>query len=146
MEITGHEYLIISNTKPKKVAKNFKKNLKSIWSKPIIFEVEELHEFNQDAFFYTYVKNKKMDLFFEENAYILNDKGEGAFALTCMRYNKVTVNSTSNSIEFDDNKNKEKNIPYNIHLSNTFLYCLVLPSTIEHNFCQNVIHLLNESF
>lgn len=145
MEITGYRYLAISNKFPTLFLKNFNIKIKNFWESCIVFEVEEMHEFENNSFFYTYVKDREMDEFFEENAYRIDSNSEGPFSIYASMYKNISISSNSDCINFYDGFDPEKNFPYGIFLSNAFLYSLTLPENKNHEFCKKVIEIFNSS-
>lgn len=146
MNISGVDYLIITNIEPSVVLESFNEEIKSLWKNPIICVMDELNEFEYGSFFYTYIKDESMEKFFDENAYALNDENEGAFSLSCSMYDSISLKSKSVDFQNDENIiNFSKFYNYNFLLVGTYMYTLILPSDTHKNFSKKIIRLLKKS-
>ena len=146
MQISGNDYIVVSNIKPKRVLKNFNKRINKIWRYSIINVMDELDEEEKGYFFYTYIKDKNMECFFEDNAYSLNNNGEGVFSLGCHKYDEITLNSKTTQFKKNDEiLNFSNHYTHNFILLNNYVYGLILPESCENEFSKKIIHLLKES-
>lgn len=149
MDITGFEYFVTSNKTPDIVLKKFNIRINKLWSNCIVYINDELHD---EHFFYSYVKDKAMDNFSAENAYQLNQDGEGQISLTCSKINLLKTYVTTDYTYYDNYEETYKYYPKDSILrKNTFIlyniysYNLILPAIPQHPFCIKIIKILEEA-
>ena len=98
MNITGMEYFVVSNKKPDIVLNGFNKAIVKLWPNCIIYEDDKLFD---GSFFYGYVKDHEMENFSEENAYKLDQHGEGQISLACQHYRSLRMNTMADYAYYD---------------------------------------------
>lgn len=148
MNITGIEYFVISNKKPDIVLNGFNKAIVELWPNCIIYENDKLFD---GRFFYGYVKDYEMENFSEENAYKLDQHGEGQISLACQYYRSLRMNTMADYAYYDgyedlyDDCPKGSILRKNIFiLHEVYYYTLILPDTHEHPFSRKIINILEE--
>lgn len=148
MNITGMEYFVVSNKKPDIVLNGFNKAIVELWPNCIIYENDKLFD---GSFFYGYVKDHEMENFSEENAYKLDQHGEGQISLACQYYRSLRMNTMADYAYNDgyedlyDDCPKDSILRKNIFiLHEVYYYTLILPGTHEHPFSRKIINILED--
>ena len=92
-----------------------------------------------------------MENFSEENAYKLDQHGEGQIALACQYYRSLRMNTMVDYAYYDgyedlyDDCHKDSILRKNIFiLYEVYYYTLILPGTYEHPFSRKIINILEK--
>ncbi|MBI0394489.1 hypothetical protein [Acinetobacter bereziniae] len=142
MQITGYDYVIISNVSPNIAVTEFNHRIKSMWNNVQTHYMEEL---NDENCFITYIKNNEMEVFFDEHAYSITREGDGPFSLISNSYENISMDVNTRKISLDTDDLEFDNDEYNsykILLKNSFQYTLVLPESLENDFCRSIFEVL----
>jgi len=86
-----------------------------------------------------------MEVFFDEHAYSITREGDGLFLLISNSYKNISMDVNTRKISLDSDDLEFDNDEYNsykILLKNSFQYTLVLPESLENDFCLSVFEVL----
>ena len=140
MEITGNDYIFISNIGVDIVEKRFMDMINKMWKDPIVYRGHRMDKGIVDIYI---MKDEEMDKFSDEHAYALDKNGEGPLMFGSRKFSFVQgefklvgwkePEELRGIAVFDGMLN------YAFSLTNATEYTLVLPGLIEDSpFCKHI--------
>jgi hypothetical protein len=147
MELTGVDYVYLTNIDPAEVEARFVAGIKDMWPAPVIDDtgLDGLGR-TKDQLGLFFQKDEAMGRFQEENGYALNENGEGCFMLSAVRDGIFDSHARIEKILHPVHQGGVD--PYEVRLffRNAWFYTLVLPAPIDESpFSKRIHDLLMDS-
>ena len=140
MDITGNDYIFISNIGVDIVEKRFMDMIKEMWDDPIVERDENIDEEMVDIYI---MRDEEMDKFSDEHAYALDKNGEGPLCFISEKFS--LLQGEFKLVGWKEPERLRRVEAFDGMLNNTFSlanaiqYTLVLPGLIEDSpFCKHI--------